>query len=120
VEFESPTRLPRALRAISREAVVTEVGPHPCAVLGSRRRKVRASSFSPGVPPTCHKQRSLAVSSGQSRSLEDDRWAGRQLPDLGWGRRPKLHGMQALAAVATAAGLDGRRAPSFCRDVGFI
>jgi hypothetical protein len=31
-------------------------------------RQVRvSSSFSPAVPPTCHKQRSRAVSSGQSR-----------------------------------------------------
>jgi hypothetical protein len=28
------------------------------------------------VPPTCHKQRSPAVFSGQSRSVEEDRWAG--------------------------------------------
>jgi hypothetical protein len=37
-----------------------------------------ASSFSPAVPPACHKQRSPAVSSGQSRSLEDGRWTGRR------------------------------------------
>ena len=43
----------------------------------SRRRQVRASSFSPAVPPACHKQRSPAVSSGQSRSLRGGRWAGR-------------------------------------------
>jgi hypothetical protein len=55
-----------------------------------------ASSFSPAVPPACHKQRSRAVCSGQSRSLEAGRCAGLRLPDLGWGRRPKLHGMQGV------------------------
>jgi hypothetical protein len=39
----------------------------------TRRREVRTSSFSPAVPPTCHKQRSPAVSSGQSRSLGEVR-----------------------------------------------
>jgi hypothetical protein len=29
VEFESPTRLSRALRALAHEAAVTEDGPHP-------------------------------------------------------------------------------------------
>jgi hypothetical protein len=42
-----------------------------------------ASSFSPAVPPTCHKQRYLAVCSGQPRSLEGSRWAGRW--SLTWG-----------------------------------
>jgi hypothetical protein len=31
--------------------------------------QVRASSFSPAVPPASHKQRSRAVSRGQSRSF---------------------------------------------------
>ena len=40
-------------------------------------------SFSSAVPPACHKQRSPAVSSGQSRSLHAGRWAGRTC--LTWG-----------------------------------
>jgi hypothetical protein len=77
-----PTRLPRALRALANDAVVTRDGPHPAAELepsppGARSRLV------PAVPPTCHKQRSPAVSSGQPRSLRRGRWAGR--PSLTWG-----------------------------------
>jgi len=34
-----PTKLPRALRALAHEAVVTKVGPHP-KVSWSRRRQV--------------------------------------------------------------------------------
>jgi hypothetical protein len=80
---------------LAHEAVVTEDGPHPAAEL-EPCGQVRAPSFSPAVPPACHKQRSRAVCSGQSRSLEAGRWAGLRRPDLGWGRRPKLHGMQVL------------------------
>jgi hypothetical protein len=40
------------------------------------RRHIDASSFLPAVPPACHKQRSPAVSSGQSGLLEGDRWLG--------------------------------------------
>jgi hypothetical protein len=42
-----------------------------------------------------------AVTSGMQRSVTvtwDDRCAGLRLPDLGWGRRPKLHGMQGVNA----------------------
>ncbi len=42
----------------------------PSTRAGNRYLRVRASSFSPAVPPACHKQRSRAVCSGQSRSLE--------------------------------------------------
>jgi hypothetical protein len=35
VEFESPAPLPRALRALAHEAVVTEDGPHPTVKLGA-------------------------------------------------------------------------------------
>jgi hypothetical protein len=50
---------------------------------GSRCRHVRGTSFLPAVPPTCHKQRSPAVSSGHSRSLRGGRWAG--CMPLTWG-----------------------------------
>jgi hypothetical protein len=49
----------------------------PSTRAGNRYLQVRASSFSPAVPPACHKQRSRAVCSGQSRSLRGGRWAGR-------------------------------------------
>jgi hypothetical protein len=49
----------------------------------SRYRQVRAPSFSPAVPPACHKQRAPAVSSGQPRSLRGGRWAGHT--SLTWG-----------------------------------
>jgi hypothetical protein len=42
----------------------------------SRRRHVGASLFLPAVPPTCHKQRSRAVSGGQSRLLREGPNAG--------------------------------------------
>jgi len=69
--------LPRALRALTNDAVVTGVGPHPPGQPGSRRHQVWASLFSPAVPPACHKQRTRAVSSGQPRSLPEGRSAGR-------------------------------------------
>jgi hypothetical protein len=65
------TRLPRALRAPAHEAAITGDGPHHVAELGAIDVACGASSCSPAVPPTCHKQRSRAVSSGQSRSLGD-------------------------------------------------
>jgi hypothetical protein len=55
----------------------------PFGRAGSRRRQVGAPSFSPAVPLACHKQRSPAVRSGQSRSLAEDGWAGRT--SLTWG-----------------------------------
>jgi hypothetical protein len=37
----------------------------------SRRLQVEASSFSPAVPPACHKQRARAVSDRKSRSFRE-------------------------------------------------
>jgi hypothetical protein len=70
-------RLPRALRALAPRRWVTPGTDLTLWTIWSRRRQVRASSFSPAVPPACHKQRSPAVSSGQSRSLRYGRCAGR-------------------------------------------
>jgi hypothetical protein len=39
----------------------------------SRHRQARAPSFSPAVPPTCHKERSGAGSRGQPRSIRGRR-----------------------------------------------
>ena len=97
-EFESPYPTAASPSALAHDSVVTRGLPHSPTSWG-RCSQVRASTFSPAVPPACHKQRSPAVSSGQSRSLEAGRWAGRRLPDLGGGRRPKLHGMQGLMAL---------------------
>jgi hypothetical protein len=49
----------------------------PSGRAGSRRCQVRASPFSPAVPPACHKERSVAVCSGKARSLQGGRCAGR-------------------------------------------
>ena len=96
MELKSLTQLPRALRALAHEPVVTEDGPHPPSqlepsLLGG------ASSFLPAVPPTCHKQRSRAVSSGHSTVTPRRPFGRVQAPDLGWGGKPKLHGMQGVS-----------------------
>jgi len=66
---------------------ITEDGPHPPNELGAAAMCER-SSFSPAVPPTCHKQRSPAVHSGQSRSLREGRPAGHTLLTCGgWAAR---------------------------------
>jgi hypothetical protein len=96
VEFESPTWLPRALRALAHEAVVTEDGSHLLDELGTVAATLRASSFSPAVPPACHNERSPAVSSGQSRSMPEGGLGRLTASDLGWGRSAKLHGMQGV------------------------
>jgi hypothetical protein len=63
----------RRLPAACHEEWLTEDGPHPAVELGAVADKRGASSFSPAVPPACHKQRSSAVSSGHSRSLAEER-----------------------------------------------
>ena len=84
-----PTRLPRALRALAHDAwspwmsLTLRSSWEPTPPLGG------ASSFAPIVPPACHKQRAPAVSSGQSRSLREDGWAGRRPLTLG-GKEPGL------------------------------
>ena len=89
-----PTGLPRALRALAHEAGYPRTGP-PSDEPGAVTASCDQSSCSPAVPHMCHKQRSPAVSSGQSRSLTEDRWTGRR--SLTWvGRSPKLHGMQGV------------------------
>ena len=58
----------------------------------------------------CHSQRSQAVCSGQPRSLGEGQWPGLNGSDLGWRRRPKLHGMQGVKAGIGRARL-GRSCP---------
>jgi hypothetical protein len=106
----SPPGCREPLRALGHEAVDYRGRASPSGWVGSRYRQVRAASFLPAVPPACHKQRSPAVSSGQSRSLEGGRWAGLNGSDLGWGRRPKLHGMQGVRGKYQTSGSAKRRA----------
>jgi hypothetical protein len=78
----------------------------------SRRRQVGASSLAPAVPPTCHKQRSRAVCSGQSRSLQGGRWARR--PSLTWcggGDRNCMDGGNGARGLAVLTGCGGRPDP---------
>jgi hypothetical protein len=70
VRFESPMLLPRALRTLAHEAVVTDKGPHPLADLEPSPPSGSVVILA-AVPPTCHKQRSRAVTSGQSPTLAD-------------------------------------------------
>jgi hypothetical protein len=73
---------------------------------------VRALSFSPAVPPTCHKQR---VTSGIQRTITVTRirLLGRaSVPDLRWGRSPKLHGMQVFPFGALAIDFPDEDAPT--------
>jgi hypothetical protein len=84
----------------------------PSGRVGSRRSHVGASTFSPAVPPTCHKQRSRAVSSGQPRSLRGSPLCWAHAVDLGWGRRPKLHGMQGVKACLELGKLLASRCPA--------
>jgi hypothetical protein len=103
--------LPRALRALANEAVVTEDGPHPSGRAGAVAGTCERASFSPAVPPTCHKQRSPAVCSGQPRSLGEGRWAERT--PLTWGGGGGRHCMACKGSPAgsfgTRTGTDGRR-----------
>jgi hypothetical protein len=51
------------------EQVVTKDESHPPAELVTIAGRLRATSPSPAVPPTCPKHRSAAVSHGQPRSV---------------------------------------------------
>jgi hypothetical protein len=75
-------RLPRALRALATRRTVTEDRPHPVVKL-EPAPPGEPSSSSLAVPPTCHKQRSPAVSRGQPRSLRGGQRPGRSF--LTWG-----------------------------------
>jgi hypothetical protein len=72
-----PTQLPRALPGSCPRGVAYRGRASPCGRVRGRRCQVEATSSSPAVPPACHKQRSPAVCSGQSRSLGEGGWAGR-------------------------------------------
>jgi hypothetical protein len=78
-----PNQLPRAHPGSCPRGAAYRGRASPCGRAGSHRRQVGAGLFSLTVPPACHKQRSPAVSSGQSRSLEGGRWSG--CPLLTWG-----------------------------------
>jgi hypothetical protein len=61
---------------LANEAVVTVGGPHPGVELGGVAARPESIVVLAVVPPTCHKQRSRAVSGGQSRSLREGRGPG--------------------------------------------
>jgi hypothetical protein len=56
-QLEVPTGLPRALRALSHEAVVTEDDPHLRSGWSQQGDRVPASSLT-AVPQACHSQQS--------------------------------------------------------------
>ena len=93
-----PPRLPRALRALFHEAA-----GRGGRASSFRRAGAIATRFehrrSTGRATACHKQRARAVSSGTVTvtSRRPVGWA--PVPDLGWGRSPKLHGMQGVRTV---------------------
>ena len=64
-----PNRRRAAPWRLAYEQVVTEDEPHPLAELVTITGRLRATSPSPAVPPTCPKHRSAAVSHGQPRSV---------------------------------------------------
>ena len=80
-KYESSHPLPRALRAPAYKAADHQDRPHPTVELEPTPPGASILLLA-AVPPACHKQRSLAVSSGQSRSLRQGRWTGR--PPLTW------------------------------------
>jgi hypothetical protein len=62
-----PEELPRVLRALAHETVVTEDGPHP-PVEAEPTAPRCARVILAGRPQACHSQRSLPVHSGQPRT----------------------------------------------------
>ena len=92
----------------------------PSTRAGSHRRQVGASSFSPAVPPACHKQRARAVCIGHSRSVRGGRWAGRTTLTWGGGGGRnciacKGQGFKSLTSTTTASQGADRPAFSFQR-----
>jgi hypothetical protein len=90
-------RLPRALRTLAHEAVVTEDRPHPYRP-GEPTAPGHARSSSPAVPLACHSQRSRPVLGGQPRTTRKrpqptplTTMAGRECPRTGFGSKGPLH-----------------------------
>jgi hypothetical protein len=93
VEFESPHPAAASPPGSCHKAVVTKDGPHPPGELRTvAARWERRRSRRP-----CHPR---AIRSGQERypAVSHGHFEGpmgwTHIPDLGWGRRSKLHGMQ--------------------------
>jgi hypothetical protein len=68
-----PNRLPQVHGSCQRGGGYRELASSSGQLGSHRRRKARASSFSPAVPPACHKERAQAATSGHSRLLGGDR-----------------------------------------------
>ena len=90
-----PEELPRRIRGLAHETVVTEDGPYPLDELGavaSTCEVVVLTGRATRVPEA-------AGTSGIKRTVTVTRrgsLSGPLTPDLGWGRRPRLHGMQGV------------------------
>ena len=95
MEVESPHPLPRALRVLANDAVVTRNGPHPPATLEPSPPGAsllnRAGRATPRATSSGH-ERYLADSHGHFKRAVIPGTAA----DLDYLSRPKLHGMQAL------------------------
>jgi hypothetical protein len=106
VEFESPHPAAASPPGSCHKAVVTKDGPHPPGELRTvAARWERRRSRRP-----CHPH---AIRSGQERypAVSHGHFEGpmgwTHIPDLGWGRRSKLHGMQGVTCMTTPmAGLN--------------
>ena len=84
-------------------------------------------SFSPAVPPTCHKSGYERYPADNHGHFEEGHWLGRPPLGLGWGRRPKLDGMQVIANVSAHKTLAsvcrafrGKGGTSLCSDEACI
>jgi hypothetical protein len=88
--------------ALATEAVATEDGPHPPHELepspsgGSIVILADRATYVPLAAVTSGLQRTVTVTSRRPVGCA-------HIPDLGWGRRPKLHGMQAFIPAARQA-----------------
>jgi len=110
-----PPRLPRALRALFHEAA-----GRGGRASSFRRAGAIATRFehrrSTGRATACHKQRARAVSSGQSRSLREGRWAGR--PSLTWCGGGARNCMACKGSGPSSLSFRAAFEPSTTRDPG--
>jgi hypothetical protein len=107
-QFESPTRLPRALRALAHEAVVTEDEPHPNGQAGANHAARYPASSSTAVPQACHSQQVL---NGPERTTTDNHEAGSTCA-VSHPRRCQQHPIRLWARGRFARGRD-----RYCRPV---
>jgi hypothetical protein len=102
--------LPRAPSGSGHEAVVTGGWASPSGRAGAIAASCKPGRSRPAVPPACHKQRSPAVPSGQSRSLREGRCARRTLLTCGGGE-----GRNCMACKGSHRDCIARHGVSFAR-----